>query len=158
VLAHDLVHLAATGAIEAAAAPAPRTEVLNDAQLQMQQHMPVPVHPGLQLTSGSVPLEPAAAVAQGVTAAGGVAVAGVPVTGMLPYAQPVLAAGPDYLAQQQQQTISAAGQLQVRPGVVAAPAAQPPAAAAAAAAGDGADSCTEAVTPLSAPWTHCMAG
>jgi hypothetical protein len=50
---------------------------------------------------------------------------------------------------------SVAGQLQVRPGPVAAPPAQP---AAAAAAGDGTDSCTEAVTPVSAPWTHCMAG
>ncbi|WIA08158.1 hypothetical protein OEZ85_007612 [Tetradesmus obliquus] len=64
-------------------------------------------------------------------------------------------AAPVQYAQQQQHISDVRNQSQLLPGVASGPASA--AAAAAAAAGDGADSCAEAVTPVSAPWTHCMA-
>uniref|UniRef100_A0A383W1P4 Uncharacterized protein n=1 Tax=Tetradesmus obliquus TaxID=3088 RepID=A0A383W1P4_TETOB len=148
-------------AVAAAAAPHAvcSQEMLQRAELQLQQHL-LGVHPGAQLPAAAAkfkagPQAPAAAAHAAAPAAAAACVVGAASVldcALLPHPQPVLISAAASVVQQQHIS-DVRNQSQLLPGVAAGPAS----AAAAAAAGDGADSCAEAVTPVSAPWTHCMA-
>jgi hypothetical protein len=129
------------------------SELGQPAQLQVQQQL-LGVHPGAQLPS----LPAAAAAAQPeVDSVGSGAAVGVATMNtdsvLCSHPDPMLGSAAAYFQQPQQQHDTSYSHAQALPSDTAAVVAAP----AAAALGDGIDSCAEAVTPVSAPWTHCMA-